>query len=81
MDEIHLLKTTWPDIAELKDFPGINPNYFMHVLSTGLWPFLTPILQDPFALRRREIDLYHYALKLNAPSRRVSRHHYAANAN
>ena len=33
LDEIHLLKTDWPDIGELKDFPGINPNYFMHVLS------------------------------------------------
>jgi acetolactate synthase-1/2/3 large subunit len=33
IDEIHLLKTRWPDIAELKDFPGINPNHFMHVLS------------------------------------------------
>jgi acetolactate synthase-1/2/3 large subunit len=33
IDEIHLLKTTWPDIAELIDFPGINPNHFMHILS------------------------------------------------
>ena len=33
LNEIHLLKKAWPDIDELTDFPGINPNYFMHVLS------------------------------------------------
>lgn len=33
LDEINSLKNTWPDINELKDFSGINPNYFMHKLS------------------------------------------------
>ncbi len=33
IDEINLLKKSWPDVNELKDFQGINPNYFMHVLS------------------------------------------------
>lgn len=33
LDEIELLKNRWPDINELKDFKGINPNLFMHVLS------------------------------------------------
>jgi acetolactate synthase-1/2/3 large subunit len=30
---IHSLKATWPDVAELKDCKGINPNEFMHGLS------------------------------------------------
>lgn len=33
LDQINLLKKTWPDIDELKMFPGINPNIFMHILS------------------------------------------------
>lgn len=33
IDRINSLKTTWPDIAELKDCTGINPNYFMHELA------------------------------------------------
>jgi len=31
--EISVLKRTWPDIAELNNIPGINPNYFIHKLS------------------------------------------------
>ena len=30
---IHSLKAMWPDVAELKDCKGINPNAFMHHLS------------------------------------------------
>jgi acetolactate synthase-1/2/3 large subunit len=33
MDRINSLKKTWPDIAELKGYAGINPNYFMHALA------------------------------------------------
>lgn len=33
LDEINQYKTQWPDTQELKDFSGINPNYFMHELS------------------------------------------------
>lgn len=33
LDDIRLLKNKWPDKDELKDFPGINPNHFMHALS------------------------------------------------
>ena len=32
-NEIESLKKSWPDINELKDFQGINPNVFMHALS------------------------------------------------
>lgn len=32
--EIKQLKQQWPDHLELKDFSGINPNIFMHQLST-----------------------------------------------
>lgn len=31
--EIENLKKQWPDINELKKYPGINPNYLMHCLS------------------------------------------------
>jgi acetolactate synthase-1/2/3 large subunit len=31
--EINILKNTWPDIEELKDIKGINPNFLMHALS------------------------------------------------
>ena len=31
--EIDDHKATWPDINELRDFQGINPNYVMHALS------------------------------------------------
>ena len=30
---IKTLKNCWPDVNELRDFSGINPNYFMHALS------------------------------------------------
>ena len=33
MNAISELKEEWPDIAELKNISGINPNYFMHKLS------------------------------------------------
>ena len=33
LDDIALLKASWSDVLELKEFPGINPNYFMHALS------------------------------------------------
>ena len=33
LDEIAALKEKWPDVNELKDIEGINPNYFMHALS------------------------------------------------
>jgi len=33
LEEIDVWKCKWPDINELKDFPGINPNFFMHSLS------------------------------------------------
>lgn len=32
-NEITQLKNAWPDIQELKEFSGINPNEFMHALS------------------------------------------------
>jgi len=35
LDDIALLRRTWPDVNELKDFSGINPNHFMHELSTA----------------------------------------------
>jgi acetolactate synthase-1/2/3 large subunit len=33
LSRIAELRKTWPDIAELKNVPGINPNVFMHQLS------------------------------------------------
>lgn len=33
LKEISILKNTWPDIEELKDIKGINPNFFLHALS------------------------------------------------
>lgn len=33
LDEINALKHLWPDIGELKNISGINPNVFMHNLS------------------------------------------------
>ena len=33
MKQISKLKSAWPDIRELQDMPGINPNVFMHQLS------------------------------------------------
>jgi len=33
LSRIAELRKTWPDIAELKNIPGINPNIFMHQLS------------------------------------------------
>jgi len=35
LSEINSLKKAWPDTSELKDFDGINPNHFMHELSTA----------------------------------------------
>lgn len=32
-NEIQTQKSKWPDVAELKGFDGINPNFFMHALS------------------------------------------------
>ncbi len=32
---IEMLRATWPDVMELKDVPGINPNEWMHRLSAG----------------------------------------------
>lgn len=34
-NEINKLKIMWPDVNELRDFPGINPNVFMHALSVS----------------------------------------------
>lgn len=33
LDEIAIQKEAWPDIKELQQISGINPNYFMHQLS------------------------------------------------
>lgn len=35
LSRIQELKKEWPDTAELKGFPGINPNDFMHKLSSA----------------------------------------------
>jgi len=33
LNDIDILKKRWPDVNELKEFNGINPNCFMHTLS------------------------------------------------
>jgi acetolactate synthase I/II/III large subunit len=33
MNQIDKLKSDWPDVNELKDIKGINPNFFIHKLS------------------------------------------------
>ena len=35
LNEIEVLKEKWPDTQELKNVDGINPNYFMHLLSNA----------------------------------------------
>lgn len=34
VNRIESLRASWPDTEELKDVPGINPNIFMHALSS-----------------------------------------------
>lgn len=38
IERINELRTTWPDIHELNNIAGINPNVFMHALSKGRNP-------------------------------------------
>ncbi|MGO8672220.1 MAG: thiamine pyrophosphate-binding protein [Capsulimonadaceae bacterium] len=34
LDDIHALRSEWPDTGELAEVPGINPNALMHALSS-----------------------------------------------
>lgn len=35
LDEIQALRREWPDTAEIRDVPGINPNQLMHDIARG----------------------------------------------